>query len=531
MSRVFLSRYVPLSLLAMLGVFLLYFAFTHVDDYGRSVDEAIQDRSGHTALAWYQTHGKDTLFFTENPQTYMPQHGIIFDVFIAKIQDHLRLKSDTEGYWQVRALITGFAGLVGIAAIALCGYELGGWWLALLAALGLCLYPRFFGAMFNNPKDVPFTSAWILVMWAVLRLIKDWQYRYRFIPTSLLLAFLIGLAASIRVNAILWYPILAAMLGCWWLFHVGQVWRERKLMPTLLKSALATALIAGGSLLAMMAFWPYVSLNPLRNLYVSIKVMQKYPWDHTILFAGHVYRAMHLPWYYAPVWLAIGSPLPLLICATLGLLIICVLAFKKRVLDAKLVIVLISFIFPLVLIVGLHATLYDALRQFLFIVPGIILLAAYAVVTIFSILARRKQQAVAVALIVVLAGSYVLVAKETIDLHPMEYAYFSPIVGGIAGANNNYQVDYWHTCQRSAVEWLRSNYKRYTTKPHPVIRYNGFEYEYTMYLPPNVFVLNSQNADFFISVSVAPEPGFHSIYTVAREDVPMCAVMASNTAK
>src|SRR5579883_2953177 len=251
MRRVFLSKYVPLSLLDILGIFLLYFVFTHANDYGRSVDEPLQDSSGHTALAWYRTHGKDTHFFTDHPDAYMPQHGIIFDVCLAWVQDHLRLKPDMEKYWQVRAEITGLTGVVGVGAIALCGYELGGWWLALLAALGLCLYPRFFGAMFNNPKDVPFTSAWILVMWAVLRLIKDWQYRYRFILTSLLLAFLIGLAASIRVNAILWYAILAGMLGCWWLFRVGQLWRERKLILPLLKSALAVVLIAGGSLLTM----------------------------------------------------------------------------------------------------------------------------------------------------------------------------------------------------------------------------------------------------------------------------------------
>jgi hypothetical protein len=105
--------------------------------------------------------------------------------------------------------IPATSALLGLMAIALCGYELGGYWIAFLAALALWLYPRYYGAIYNNPKDIPAVVTTTFVLWAVLVLIKQWTQKKYFIRNSVLLGVCIGTAASIRVTAVIWYLILA----------------------------------------------------------------------------------------------------------------------------------------------------------------------------------------------------------------------------------------------------------------------------------------------------------------------------------
>src|SRR5258708_11275995 len=152
MKKVLVFKSLPLLLLGGLLLTGLITIFLQAHNYGISRDEFVQDRYGHAVMEWYHTLGKDTSFLTAfSPDEYMPEHGGIFDAFIAVVQQTF----PPADHWQVRHLITALSGLVGIVAIALCGYELGGYWVAFLAALALWLYPRYYGAMYNNPKDIP----------------------------------------------------------------------------------------------------------------------------------------------------------------------------------------------------------------------------------------------------------------------------------------------------------------------------------------------------------------------------------------
>src|SRR5436305_15047408 len=205
------SHLLPISLLvALLGTALIT-VFVQAGQYGITIDEPIQDQYGRSTLAWYESLGRDTSFLTSYPASdFQPQHGSAFETLVAAAQqvfDH---------QWYTRAVVSGLAGVVGVVAIALCGLELGGWWTALLAALSLWLYPRFFGAIFNNSKDIPFASAYLLVLWAVLLLVRYWGNARRSLVASVLVGGLVGLAVSVRVNAVVWYAMLILLLpGCW----------------------------------------------------------------------------------------------------------------------------------------------------------------------------------------------------------------------------------------------------------------------------------------------------------------------------
>jgi len=54
-------------------------------------------------------------------------------------------------------------------------------------------------------------------------------------------------------------------------------------------------------------------------------------------------------------------------------------------------------------------------------------------------------------------------------LHPYEYMYFSPLVGGVPGATGKYDMDYWGVCNKLSAEWLASNYTKYMYHPSPTV--------------------------------------------------------------
>src|SRR5947207_1642189 len=147
------SHILPICLLVVLLGIALVTVFMQADQFGITIDEPLQDQYGRSTLAWYESMGRDTSFLTSYPASdFQPQHGSAFETLVAAAQQVF------EHQWYTRAVVTGLAGVVGVVAIALCGLELGGWWTALLAALSLWLYPRFFGAIFNNSKDIAFAS-------------------------------------------------------------------------------------------------------------------------------------------------------------------------------------------------------------------------------------------------------------------------------------------------------------------------------------------------------------------------------------
>jgi hypothetical protein len=514
MKREKLLQSIPLFLLGALLLIALISVFTQADTYGITIDEALQDQYGRSLLAWYQTWGHDRSFLMYRPNYYMPQHGAIFETIVAWFQHRL---APFWGPWHTRAVVSGLAGVVGIGAMALCGWELAGRWGALLAALSLYLYPRFMGAIFNNSKDVPFTVATILVLWSVLLLARQWEKRQAYLRNSALVGFLIGLAASVRVNAVLWYPILLLLFAGWWLHAGKRMWKERKVFSNLRKQAGAAVLIGGGSLGTMCLCWPYILLNPLVNLYDSVMVMRKYPWTGGVPFAGQTYIATRLPRSFAPWWLFIASPPAVIVFASLGLLFVSITLLQRKSVRPDILIIGLALFFPLALIMGLRATLYDSLRQFLFLTPPLLLLAVYGFLSLFRVLREQKKQVLLVGLILLTLLSQGQVVKDMYDIHPYEYTYFSPLIGGIPGASGKYEMDYWGICNKPAAEWLAQNYRRYTDKENPTVT-NAFSQDQIMLYLPNTFRVDGGTPDFYISLTRFDMEKHFSKYKVIHQE-------------
>jgi len=529
-SSAFLTKTLPALLLGGLLLAGLVMVIAQAGRYGIAWDETVQDPYGRLALAWYGTLGRNTGFLTtSSPETHVPEHGVIFEVVVA-VGQHIFSGAD---HWYVRHLITALAGLAGVGAIALCGFELGGYWVAFLAALGLWLYPRYYGAIYTNSKDVPAAVTLTLVLWAALLLIRKWDdqdHPQRYLRNSILLGALIGLAAAIRVNALIWYLILTVFLAGWWLTQGRLVWREERVRAEVLKQGSAAGVIGATSLVIMIVLWPYVLLNPIVNLPHAVQVISHYTWDGLVLYNGRQYPATHLPADYVVTWLIIGSSLTLVALAALGLGVVGVSSARARRIDPRLALVLLSFAVPLIAILALRSVVYDGLRQFLFLIPPLSLIGAYGLVRVMTLLARADRLAlkvVAAVLIVLAVVSYSLDVRDMLVLSPFEYTYFSPLIGGIAGAQGRYDTDYWATCSKQSAEWLAGHYRRYTSASSPSAQAQPVQSLASHYLPA-AFRQDDTHPDFYIASTRFGDdlryPSYTVVHLVAAAGVPVCVI-------
>lgn len=521
----FLKKILPLYLCLGLLLLMLITVGTQITTYGLTTDQGMQSNYGQAVFVWYRTLGKDQSFLHFPAEAYEPEHGPLFVTLVATAQHLLHHR------WKVEAALIALSGVLGIVALGLCGLELGGWWFALLAALSLWLYPRFFGAIFNNPKDIPFTAANTLILWSTLRLVRQWGQRRADLRNSLLFALFCAVAVSIRANAIIWYGTLGALFAGWWLLNWRNVRQECAVARTLKHQALVIGIIGGGSALGILVFWPYILLNPLPNFYHALHVIARYPWNGSVLFEGRMQLAVDLPRSYALVWLLIGSPPALILCALLGLVWLCAWSLRKRALNSQMLAVTLALIVPLGMIVGLHSVLYNGLRQFLFLVPTLILLAVYGFLSLFHWLHQRKQFVLASALILLLLGNTLWLVRDMAALHPYEYLYFSPLVGGVAGANGQYEMDYWNTCQKPASQWLGTHYQQFVVDhtDTPTIQARNIAFQYMTYLPAPFRAVTAR-PDFLIDIAPFTPPQsitqYQLIHTESVEGVPLCKVYA-----
>jgi hypothetical protein len=140
--------------------------------------------------------------------------------------------------------------------------------------------------------------------------------------------------------------------------------------------------------------------------------------------------------------------LPELLLFLLGL---GVAVFKsiKHTIDRELVFLLILWLIaPVIAVLLLRPTIYDNLRQFLFILPPLFVFAGIGLDVLFN---RFKGKSLFIFLVtlLILPGVY-----WNINLHPYQYIYYNTLTGGVRGAFRQYEMDYWATSYREATAYL-----------------------------------------------------------------------------
>jgi hypothetical protein len=164
-----------------------------------------------------------------------------------------------------------------------------------------------------------------------------------------------------------------------------------------------------------------------------------------VLFNGHLYGSTALPRSYLPILLNIQFTEPFLFSFYFGLGIFVWQLLMGRLRTDLFLYITLGFAFPLFGLILLNSPLYNNFRQALFLIPAMFMLAAPALELVFSKMAPSWARLLLIAAIA-LPGIY-----ATVKLYPYEYVYYNSLVGGSAGVQNRYELDYWRISLREAA--------------------------------------------------------------------------------
>ena len=437
--------------------FLILFTFR---DYGLTWDEEFHRTYGDHVLNWYSSLFRDSqaLSFTN---TYL--YGAFFNIVA-----QLATKVSPIGVYETRHLVNASFGLLGIYT----AYRLGSYIYnpagGFFAAIFLTLTPVFYGHLFNNPKDIPFATLFLLSLFFIIQSYDSlpripWSLKFK-------IGIFVGLAAGVRVGGVI---LLAYTAALWALGLASQYCLAGTLPKDKIFSQVVTLLgsfltLVTTAWLTMLLCWPWAQVSPLGNPVKALQSVAHFNWERTVFFAGEDIAAADLPWTYLPTWLGISLPEFYFVSLGVG----CLLAYRfvstmsrtPNQVGQLIKAGLLAFVFcsPILTVIVLHSTVYDGIRQFLFVIPPVAILAGVS----FASLLRSSANAIikygCIAVVFVCAST---TAMDMIQLHPYQSAYFNrAVAGGLASASKRFETDYWGSSYKEGAQWVIHNYRVDTSR-------------------------------------------------------------------
>jgi hypothetical protein len=190
-------------------------------------------------------------------------------------------------------------------------------------------------------------------------------------------------------------------------------------------------------------FWPWLQTHPYLGLIDALRGVSDVGWDGVMLFNGSLVRASAAPWTYVPVWLLYTVPPVVLGGALLSL------GHLKRSGPVKYAVLCLWFAvaFPIAYVIARQSTIYDGVRQLLFVVPPLFVIAALGWSWCLSTGNGRVK---AIAGVLLLLGVLEPLTFQVRN-HPNQVVYFNPFVGGPRGAFGRFDLDYWGNCYLEAM--------------------------------------------------------------------------------
>lgn len=311
---------------------------------------------------------------------------------------------------------------------------------AFLGIFMLGTYPRFWGDMHFNPKDIPETVffALTIIMFVTWFEKASWQ-------RALGVGVLFGAALSVKANAIFIPIVLIVGVLPWqmtwqpWM----KVWQHFK------KYYGHYSLMITSGLSLHVISWPYLHANPLR--------LQNY--YRYIFSQGERQGTSH--WNWGPLVQTLTT-MPEVILALLIFGTLLAIKHNPRSSESSTLRLLVVWAaLPIVRTSMPGMVNFDGIRHFEEFLPAACLLAAYGGTSIVEWVTRRqtdKKWAWSTGLVLLVVLNIVNIATR---YSPYEYLYYNSLVGGLSGANREYKfpeaTDYWGSSYRKGMQWLNAN--------------------------------------------------------------------------
>jgi len=434
-----LDRY-DLAAAALFCILILLVGFTF-RDYAISNDEEVQQRYGELIIAYYASLFADQgLFHFRDLYLY----GGLFDVIAVGLERILPLET-----YAVRHLFSALTGVGGIGAAWITARAIGGPRAGLLAAAALATCGIWYGAMFDHTKDIPFAAAMMAALYFLLLIGRELpKPRWHLVA---MFGVLMGCALGIRVLGLLLISYAVLVVATHLPVNPIRSWRDAIAFITRSALALTPAFII--AYVIMVAAWPWAglaALNPLR----AIGAFDNFHYPINTVLAGQVYHMADVPRWYVPTYIGIKLTLPLLagcgLAILLGMLPRTLMEPNRAAWRKQTALVAFAAFFPLVCETIAHCPDFTGMRHFMFTAPPIAVLAGLGLDgTICRLeMTNRIAAAMGVAIVLLFLGRD---ATTLYRLHPDEYLFFNPLVGGLEGASRRYATDYWVNIMPEAV--------------------------------------------------------------------------------
>jgi hypothetical protein len=396
------------------------------------------------------------------------RYGGLFDVICAAAERWLPANR-----YVLRHAINAIFGWVGVVYAGRLAGRLFGMWSGVLAMILLAASPRYFADSMNNPKDLPFAAMSIVALYYFATISPTWPYISR--GTGIKIVVALALALNIRASALLYLGYLAVFM----FFIVENNLRWRQLADTVIR--LAT--IAVAVLLLGTVFWPWAQRAPLTRPFEALLSFAGAAWSGPVLFNGRDYTAPNLPWYYAPEWFLISTPL-----VVIGGAVLSMFAWRNGGWTKSKALLWVATLLPILLVIIKDSTLYDGIRHLLFIYPILVVLAASGWTAWLSNCSRPWQRR---SVAVLLAAGIVNIIAFHVRSHPNQTVYFNELVGGPRGAFAKFDMDYWGNCMLEAVAWsakmgeLSGRQLTISGDPWPLVQVDAQRFPQLIFTNPN----------------------------------------------
>ena len=505
-----------------------FFLLLSAKEAGISGDEEVHYQQSVNVYNYFASHGNDQSALV-TPVTQLKYYGQSFD----NLTTILIRWFNIDDIYSFRHDMNSLAAWLAIYIAALFAVWLSGYGAGILTLLLFALSPTFLGHAQNNLKDIPFALAYIAGTFFMLRWLfaekPGWK---NILPLVLSVAFCI----SIRPGGLLLicYLLLFAFIKEIITYREAATINFGRLKTKLLSIGLILLL----SYLLGILLWPYVLQNPVMGLWESYKVMAQFPTTVRQIFEGKQIWSDLLPWYYLPKMMLITIPL-LVWAGIIAFMSVAGKAIKKEKL--KYALLIFTILFPILFVIYEKSNLYGSWRHFLFVYPGIVVLAAIGLEQLF-IRFKSKLTKGCVIVVILLLGLHPF--SFMVRNHPYYYLYYNQLVGGLKGAYGNYETDYYYHSIRQGSEWLidylktehpgdsvkvGSNFpanwffrkdKQLTSSYFPYNERSQHDWDYYIvansYISPNLF----KNKNW---------PPKNCIKVIEAEGVPICAILKRKT--
>lgn len=417
-------------------------------DAGVTFDEGAQARYGDLALRYYATSGADDRVHSfYNLRYYGPGVEML-------AQSLSRPGDPAATSFERRHLVLGLLAVLVLPALAGFVGIAGSGRLVLFAVLILATLPRFAGHALNNSKDVPFALAIVLFVAAVTRMFARGEYGWRSVLAA---GGAMGLVIAIRPGGLSLLAVFFLAIS----ILVRRIQGDGRPTPTAAGVPLTERAVSLRKLavlavawMVLFVFWPWAHAHPLVSLPQAAAHSLSFPRPIPVLFHGSYVDSGSLPRTYLVQMLAFTTPPTVLALVAIGLAGAVADVLRRGEDRGRAVVGAVAILWvlaPLILFMVRRPAAYDGIRHFLFVLPGLAVVGAFGAERLVEAARSRIGVRLAMALGVAVA---LLPLWSVGRLHPYASSYYNVLVGGVAGAQGQFDTDYWMSAYREAIRWV-----------------------------------------------------------------------------